>query len=289
MNLSDRIGMNLNATPIPLSEVSVRPVERLSTGVPYLDWCFGHTTDQRGRKIWGLPAGALTLLSGASGSGKSRLAIKVAAAMTQQFHTVLFAQAEVALAQFKGWVLGNNANNDNFLVTQTVAIEELMAMISNLRPTLVVIDSISMFAGRAKHNVMALKRAVEDVHGHGLLLSHENARGQVRGGTTLPHLVDCVGRISRDCICDSWVTFEMGKNRFGPSGRSATFNHQPVGLASVCVSDDRYPMSQIRFDQMTGKEYRRVPQYGTGKTVEIDETGMQFPIQRGFFSRLLGL
>jgi DNA repair protein RadA/Sms len=285
--------MDSTTTAIPLSEVSVRPVERLSTGLPYLDWCFGHTTNHRERKTWGLPAGALTLISGASGSGKSRLAIKVAAAMTQQFHTVLYAQAEVALSQFKGWVLGQNAREGNFMVTQTVEVEDLTAMISELRPTLVVIDSISMLTGscrasKVKEIVMALKRGIEDVGAHGLLLAHENARGKVRGGTTLPHLVDCVGRISRDCICDTWVTFEMGKNRFGPSGRSATFNHQPVGFASVCVSDDRYPMSQIRFDHTTGKDYRRVPQYGTGKTVEIDETGMQVPMQTGFFSRLLG-
>src|SRR5690349_17620222 len=124
--------MNSIATAIPLSEISTRPVERLSTGITCIDWCCGSTTDHRGLLTWGLPSGALTLISGAAGSGKSRLAIKMAAAMTQQDHRVLFAQSEVALPQFKGWVLGQNARKDNFLVTQTVEIELLTEMISGL-------------------------------------------------------------------------------------------------------------------------------------------------------------
>lgn len=284
-----RASMNSTINVIPLSHVSVQPVERLTTAVPYVDWCFGNTTDSRGHKSWGLPAGALTLMSGASGSGKSRLAVKVAAAMTRAFHRILYAQSEVTLAQFKGWVIGNKANSDNFLVTQTIEVEELTAMIADLRPTLVVIDSISMFAGSAKQNVMALKRAVEGVHGHGLLLSHENARGHVRGGTTLPHLVDCVAKVTRSNFPDTWVSFELGKNRFGPSGRGATFDHEAAGLTPVCVSDSVHPMSQIRFDPMTGEAYRQVPRYGTGQTVEIDEAGKESssPARR-FLSRLLG-
>lgn len=283
--------MNTIATAIPLSEISSGPVERLSTAVPCIDWCFGSTTDHRGRMTWGLPARALTLVSGAAGSGKSRLAIKIAAAMTQQYHRVLFAQSEIALTQFKGWVLGQNARKDNFLVTQTVEVELLTDMVSELRPALLVVDSISMLGltGAAmKRAILALKWSVEDVGAHGLLLAHENARGQVKGGTMLPHLVDVVARIERSDLAN-WVTFEVGKNRFGSSGRSATFNHSPTGVTPVFVSDSSHPMFQVRIDSQTGMERRQVPEYGTGKLLEVDESGQRLQRARsGLFARLLG-
>lgn len=285
-------GGMLEAAAIPLSDVAVRPVRRLSTGIASLDWTFGSTTEG-GRTAWGLPAGALTLLSASGGAGKSRLAIAVAASMTRSAHRILYCQSEVSLGQFKGWVAGKRAVESEFLVCSCDAPEALTDMIIDRRPSLVVIDSISMLGGMerqatAKRVVVALREAVEAVGAHGLLLAHENARRQVKGGTLLPHLVDVVARMERTGFAD-WVRFSVGKNRFGPSGRSATFNHDASGLTPVFASDETNPMMTVRFDAATGTERRRVTVYGSGgKTVEVDGEGKPLAERKGLLSRLLG-
>jgi predicted ATP-dependent serine protease len=284
------LGMLTNAAT-PLSAIASTPVERISTGMPFLDWCFGSTATLDSRLSWGLPAGGLTLLSGSGGCGKSRLAIAVAASLSRGYQHVLYSQSEVSLPQFKLWVAGQQAHEDNFLVAACEDAEALTAMILDLKPFLVVVDSISMLAGierqsRARQIVMSLKRAVEEVGAHGLLLAHENARKQVKGGTLLPHMVDVVARMERSSFPDSWVTITVGKNRFGPSGRSATFNHEPQGLVPVFVSDAVHPMMQVRFDPTNGEERRRVPVYGSGgKTLETDADGRPIAPPRGGFLR----
>jgi DNA repair protein RadA/Sms len=270
-------GMNI-PTAIALDAIAYQPTERISTGLPFLDWCFG-STQTFGGLTWGMPCGGLTLVSGSSGSGKSRLAIAVAAAVSRGYQRVLYVQAEVSQPQFKRWVQGQRAHEGNFLVASCDDAETLTAMIHDTRPALVVVDSISMLVGierqaRAREVISSLKRTVEDVGAHGLLLAHENARKQVKGGTLLPHLVDVVARMERSDFPDTWVTFNVGKNRFGPSGCSTTFNHETNGLVPVFVSNSIHPMMQVRFDPTSGAERRTVPVPGScGKTLEVDGDG----------------
>jgi DNA repair protein RadA/Sms len=278
-------------TATPLDAIAYQPTERLSTGLTFLDWCFG-STQTFGGLTWGMPYGGLTLISGSGGSGKSRLAIAIAAAVSRGYRRVLYVQAEVSQPQFKLWVQGQRAHEGNFLVASCDQIDVLTAMIQDIRPSLVVVDSISMLTGierqsRARQIVTALKRTVEEVGAHGLLLAHENARKQVKGGTLLPHMVDVVARMQRGGFSDTWVTFSVGKNRFGPSGRLVTFNHEPRGLVPVLVSDATNRMMQVRFEPTTGEERLRVPIPGSGgKTMEIDGQGRRLAQSR---LELLGL
>ena len=74
--------MTTICTPIPLSRIRRRAVERISTCFHELDWVFGSSQADNASWQWGLPLGAVSLWAGAAGSGKSRLGITVAASIS---------------------------------------------------------------------------------------------------------------------------------------------------------------------------------------------------------------
>ena len=88
---------------IPLNQITSQLIHRLSTGYDGLDWIYGSSQQADGTWAWGLPNGAVSLWAGAAGSGKSRLAIATASAISRRGDRVLYLQNEVGTNQFKTW------------------------------------------------------------------------------------------------------------------------------------------------------------------------------------------
>jgi DNA repair protein RadA/Sms len=209
---------------------------------------------------------------------------------------ILYLQNEVSAEQFRGWFAQQRHDPRQIFVCENTGLDAHQRAIRQVRPSLIVVDSVSMLTTTGKQSrfseiVQAYRRWAQQINAHVILIGHLNQQGQVKGGTTLGHLVDTVVHIHRSCIPD-WVEFRIpSKHRFGPTGRTAVFLHRDWGLESVCVGDDRWPMGELRF-QPDGRALRRVPMPGTGgQMMLVDEDGdpVPEPDRRSRLRRLLRL
>ena len=131
-----------------LNDIGISYVQRLSTGMEQLDQIFGYTKDPLRTSECGLPLGCISFLSGGRGTGKTRLAIKIAQNVAQRGLKVMVFQGEVRPEEFKQWTGSFRA--DNFWVSDDSDLETIMEILSKYRPHLVIIDSANMIDGYSK-------------------------------------------------------------------------------------------------------------------------------------------
>ena len=267
------------ASPMPLADVYHKPINRHTTALDGIDWVYGSSPCASGRLNWGLPGSSVSLWAGAAGTGKSRLAVAIVSRMSLEGRSILISQNEVNPSQLKSWFAGQNHNANRIHVLDRPSLDDLLQVIRSMSPALVVVDSASMLEGierqaTARRVIADLRAAAETTGSHIVLVGHLNSRGQVKGGTTLPHLVDTVAILERGEL-NGWVRFGIhDKHRFGPTGRYVMLTHGEQGLKILFSGDEQFPIMQVRFDPSTGRAVRKVPVPGSGgKEVEIDDCG----------------
>lgn len=86
-----------------ISQIEPAIVQRATTGIDHLDWLWGYTKAD-GVYTWGIPRSKITLFSGKSGVGKSRVLITLAKSLVSMGRKVLYFQSEVNLEDFAGWI-----------------------------------------------------------------------------------------------------------------------------------------------------------------------------------------
>ncbi|OGL87537.1 DNA repair protein RadA [Candidatus Uhrbacteria bacterium RIFCSPLOWO2_02_FULL_48_12] len=157
----------------------------------------------------GLVPGALVLIGGDPGIGKSTLLLQVAAKMIdgpprealRERSGVLYISGEESAEQIKNRMdrLNLSANNLKFL--GHTDIDTITATIINVRPALAIIDSLNTIKseGAAAGQPSMLRRATEKLMATAketgvplFLIGHITKDRQVAGPKTLEHLVDAV-------------------------------------------------------------------------------------------------
>ena len=118
--------------PVPLPEVAGVAGRRLRTGIGELDRVLGG----------GIVPGAVILVGGDPGVGKSTLLLQAAAAIARLGLTVLYVSGEESPAQVseRGRRLGVEAPS-LYLAAET-SLEGVLDQIATLKPAAVVVDSI---------------------------------------------------------------------------------------------------------------------------------------------------
>jgi len=126
-----------------LSEIESKPILRGTTGLAELDYIYGSSTFSD-RVLWGMPKGKISLWSGSSGIGKSRMAIEVAKNLckTNPATKVLYFQTEAELGDFAQWAKDASQYN-NFYCSGVTSIREIVTAIYQTQPHYVFIDSIN--------------------------------------------------------------------------------------------------------------------------------------------------
>ena len=227
-----------------ISNIKKEAIQRIRCGYNELDWLFGHTTFSNGVTNWGMPSSKITLLSGKSGAGKSRLAI----AMAKRLSTgckVLYFQQESSLSDFRSWVKGNDYNPDNFYCSDADTMKDQLLATYEINPLVIFVDSINEvkdFGTGTKgsvNNVIHLYRQLFHYgsRAHIILLGQLNQDGSIKGSTTLPHLVDIALTLEPLCptSTESFVVKIGVKHRYGPRGKKymTIWDHTDEGVKSV--------------------------------------------------------
>ena len=288
-----------------ISEVKAQPVLRARTGFQELDWIYGCSTFPNGSTQWGIPQGKISLWSGESGVGKSRAAIKLAGSYAKAGVKVLYFQNEVDVSTFAGWVKQtsglNTAQLDSFLCSDAKTLGEMIEAIYYANPQIVIVDSVNEIEEfetgskkqarliiEGKSNKRGFRDACLEVKCHVILLSQLNQDGTIKGGTSLPHLVDIALRI-RHYQGQRSGLFSIGvgiKHRYGRTGNRfhSVWEHSDSGVE--CISD--YSLEDDRWCLTHGIAVRDMETYYESLP---DESGYAEEVapknQRGFLSRCL--
>ncbi|MDX1622593.1 MAG: DNA repair protein RadA [Gemmatimonadota bacterium] len=222
------------AAPVrPLTEVAATETRRLGSGFEELDRLLGG----------GIVPGALYLVAGEPGVGKSTLLLQVAGALAGEGRRVLFLAGEESPAQIRIRADRLGVSSDRLLVAAGTALDAMMGACESARPEVVVCDSVQTLydpdlssapgsVSQVRSAAGAFQRFCKSSGATAFLVGHVTKGGGIAGPKTLEHAVDAVLRFEGDLHHDFRV-LRARKNRFGATREIAVFTMGDAGLAPV--------------------------------------------------------
>lgn len=222
-----------SAKPMELSKIETDERQRLSSGIGELDRVLGG----------GIVAGSLMLVGGDPGIGKSTLLLQVCHNLTEAGHKVLYVSGEESAQQIKLRAKRIGDFKDDLLVLCETNLDSIRETINQLRPEIVVIDSIQTMYNE---NVTAAPGSVSQVRestgvfmqiAKGMnisifLVGHVTKEGVVAGPRVLEHMVDTVLYFEGDRYA-AYRILRGVKNRFGSTNEIGVFEMRQNGLREV--------------------------------------------------------
>lgn len=219
--------------PRPITTVDMTSVPRRLSGVAEFDRVLGG----------GIVPGALLLIGGDPGIGKSTLLLQVAAGMSADFGQVLYVSGEESAAQTRMRAERLGKISENLLVMTETNLDEVVVETSRLRPSLVVIDSIqTMYSpdipaapgsvGQVRESTGKLLRLAKESGVPIAIIGHVTKEGNIAGPRLLEHMVDVVLYFEGERSY-AFRVLRAIKNRFGSTNESGIFSMEEGGLVEV--------------------------------------------------------
>jgi DNA repair protein RadA/Sms len=223
------------AAPIRLADVGDGDVARLTTGMRELDRVLGG----------GLVPGALVLVGGEPGIGKSTLVLQALAHLARERRAVLVtgeeSPAQVA-SRARRIAAAGHATGAIEVLAET-CLERVVAALEQHRPPVAAIDSVQTLTSErldsAPGTVAQVRQATADLmrvakeHDIAMLLVGQVTKdGAIAGPRLLEHLVDCVLSFEGDPV-SAYRVLRASKNRFGSTNETGVFEMAQQGLVSV--------------------------------------------------------
>ncbi|NEE16110.1 AAA family ATPase, partial [Streptomyces sp. SID7499] len=122
----------VSTAALPIGQVDSRTATARSTGVGELDRVLGG----------GLVPGAVVLLAGEPGVGKSTLLLDVAAKAASDDHRTLYVTAEESASQVRLRADRIKAINDHLYLAAETDLSAVLAHLDEVKPSLLVLDSV---------------------------------------------------------------------------------------------------------------------------------------------------
>ena len=221
------------AAAVRLADVRGEETPRFASGIPELDRVLGG----------GIVPGAVLLLGGEPGVGKSTLALQLAAEARGAGRSVLYVSGEESPEQMRLRAERLRGDPGDVLVIAETRVEAIGAAWREAKPALVVIDSIqTMRTERVEsapgsvaqvRECAALLAAAAKSSGTALVLvGHVTKEGAIAGPRVLEHLVDVVLTFEGD-RAHSVRVLRATKNRFGSTQEVGVFSMTGSGLEGV--------------------------------------------------------
>ena len=218
--------------PRKLSELDTTAEIRFSTGISEFDRVLGG----------GAVEGSLNLVGGAPGIGKSMLLLQMCgqAGMDRR---ILYVTGEESEKQLKLRAMRLGVENENLYVLAETELETILRCMEELKPEIVVIDSIQTVSDGAVESApgsisqvrectMRIMRVTKERGLTVFVIGHINKEGSIAGPKVLEHMVDCVLYFEGERNT-SFRILRAAKNRFGSTNEIGVFEMEESGLACV--------------------------------------------------------
>ncbi len=220
------------STPVGLAEIDAEDIPRVSTRIPALDRVLGG----------GLVAGAVTLVGGEPGIGKSTLLLQAANELAQS-GVVLYVSGEESPRQIALRARRLGTLNENIRLFAETSVERIVAEAEKMKPVAVIVDSIQTVhtatndgtpgsIGQVRDSAGALMTAAKLLSIPIFLIGHITKEGTIAGPKSLEHIVDTVLYFEGEKF-QNFRVVRACKNRFGPVNEIALFDMHDSGLAEV--------------------------------------------------------
>lgn len=238
----------------PIAQVDATQATSVPTGVGELDRVLGG----------GLVPGAVILLAGEPGVGKSTLLLDVAARVAQGTaprgpRSVLYITGEESAAQVKLRADRVGALADSLYLTSEADLSTALGQVEALSPEVLVVDSVQTLASaevdgsaggvtQVREVAASLIAAAKSRGMTVLLVGHVTKEGTIAGPRLLEHLVDVVCQFEGQKH-SSIRLLRAVKNRYGPTDDVGCFELVDSGIRSVSdpsglfVSRTAHPVS----------------------------------------------
>lgn len=218
--------------PQKLMEITFSEEDRIDTGIPELNRVLGG----------GLVPGALIMLAGDPGIGKSTLTLQTAN-LVKTPGTILYVTGEESPQQIKMRAERLEIDNPNLLILAETDLEVIEEQIKKIEPKVMIIDSVQTIylpqVTSAPGSVSQLRectaKLLELIKGRGIptiLVGHVTKEGAVAGPRVLEHMVDAVLYFEGERHYQYRVLRGL-KNRFGSTNELGIFEMSDKGLQEV--------------------------------------------------------
>ncbi|EPG67770.1 DNA repair protein RadA [Leptospira wolffii] len=219
--------------PVPVDSVPEDDTRRLVTGLSELDLVLGG----------GLVPGSLILVGGEPGVGKSTLILEISRSLISQGCKILYISGEESSSQVGLRAARMGVLSSQLLLSSETYAENISAMVEDISPDIVFVDSIQTLTREALPNqagtVTQLRECtqvlLETAKRTGipiLMTGHITKDGAIAGPKVLEHLVDTVLYFEGDRL-NYFRLLRAVKNRFGAVGDLAVFEMTESGLKEV--------------------------------------------------------
>ncbi len=226
---SEKIPCTLSK-PLKIDQIEISSESRVNTGDEELNRVLGG----------GIIPGALMLLGGEPGIGKSTLLLQIAMSVGCK---VLYVSGEESQRQIKIRSERMDASSEQCYILSETKTQNIFSQIEALMPELVIIDSVQTlqtdYIDSSPGSVSQIKECTaefikfaKETHVPVFLVGHITKDGQIAGPKILEHMVDVVMHFEGDRNY-IYRILRTQKNRFGATSEIGIYEMQSKGLRAV--------------------------------------------------------
>ena len=224
---------NQTTKPTALPDIEISSIARVSTTFGEIDRVLGG----------GIVPGALMLLGGDPGIGKSTLLLQVSQKVADTVGTVLYASGEESQLQLKLRAERLHINSERLKVIADTDLDHILEQADAMTPSLLVIDSIqTMYTGdidaapgsvsQVRECTSRLLRFCKERNIPTVIIGHVTKEGNIAGPRMLEHMVDVVLYFEGERSYQFRILRSI-KNRFGSTSETGIFAMVEEGLQEL--------------------------------------------------------
>jgi DNA repair protein RadA/Sms len=247
----EKIKAGAQVVPLPITEIESGKDFRFSSSIQELDRVLGG----------GIVPGSVVLIGGDPGIGKSTILLQMTGGLSQAGLKTLYVTGEESARQTRLRGDRLSISHPNLYVLTETCLEDILKQVDELKPDVLVIDSIQTMYTSALNSSQGSVSQVREVSAQLMLISkrtnistfivgHVTKAGSIAGPKVLEHIVDTVLYFEgeRQHI---YRILRSVKNRFGSTNEIGVFEMKSNGLEEVANPSAMF-LSERPVEQVAG-------------------------------------